>query len=250
MSRLRWGAVVVLLSVLVALAGCAGGANAVDNQRAAEANANLGADFLRKEDNENALSRFRRALDYDSSNTTANWGMAVVSDRLGEVEDARRYYEKTINLQPSAAIYNSYAAFLCKEGDVDRAVRYFERAANDERYPGRSDAMANGGLCLHRAGQAQSAEEHYRQALAMDSSQLTALAGMARLKFEQGDFLRARAFNQRADSVAQLNADQLLLGARIELALGDRDAAAAYVERHNAREPSATLSLRQLEQSR
>jgi type IV pilus assembly protein PilF len=250
MSRLRSGAVIALLSVLVALAGCAGGKNAVDNQRAAEANASLGADFLRKQDNENALSRFKRALDYDSSNTTANWGMAIVSERVGEDEDAKRYYEKTLGLQPNAAIYNSYAAFLCKQGDVDRAVRYFERSANDERYPGRADAMANAGLCLHRAGRAKSAEQHYRQALAMDSEQLTALTGMARLQFEQGDFLRARAFNERADSVAQLDADQLLLAARIELALGDRDAAAAYIERHNAREPSATLSLRQLEQSR
>ncbi|MES1939877.1 type IV pilus biogenesis/stability protein PilW [Salinisphaera sp. T5B8] len=250
MSRLRWGAVVVLLSMLIALAGCAGGANAVDNQRAAEANANLGADFLRKQDNENALSRFQRALKYDSSNTTANWGMAVVNDRLGETGDARRYYEKTLALQPNAAIYNSYAAFLCKEGDVDRAVRYFERAAGNERYPGRADAMANAGLCLHRAGRAEAAEQHYRQALALDPDQLTALTGMARLMFEQGDFLRARAFNERADSVAQLDAEQLLLAARIELALGDRDAAAVYVERHNARDPSATLSLRQLEQSR
>ena len=250
MRSLRWGAVIALLSVLVAVAGCAGGANAVDNQRAAEANASLGADFLRKQDNANALSRFRRALDYDSSNTTANWGMAIVSDRLGEDEDAKRYYEKTLGLQPNAAIYNSYAAFLCKEGDVERAVRYFERSASDERYPGRADAMANAGLCLHRAGQAQPAEQHYRQALAMDSTQLTALTGMSRLQFEQGDFLRARAFNERADGVAQLDADQLLLAARIELALGDRDAAAAYLERHNAREPSATLSLRQLEQSR
>ena len=49
MSRLRSGAVIALLSVLVALAGCAGGKNAVDNQRAAEANASLGADFLRKQ---------------------------------------------------------------------------------------------------------------------------------------------------------------------------------------------------------
>ena len=93
MSRLRSGAVIALLSVLVALAGCAGGKNAVDNQRAAEANASLGADFLRKQDNENALSRFKRALDYDSSNTTANWGMAIVSERVGEDEDAKRYYD-------------------------------------------------------------------------------------------------------------------------------------------------------------
>jgi type IV pilus assembly protein PilF len=241
---------VFVLLVALAAAGCATGRDAVDNQRAAEANASLGADFLRKDDNEQALSRFKRALGYDSANITANWGMAVVSDRLGEIEDARSYYEKTIDLQPGPQVYNSYAAFLCRQGEVDRAVKYFKRAANDPRYPGRADALANAGLCLHRAGRSEAAEQYHRDALAADDGQFTALTDMARLKFEQGDYLRARAFNERADSVAQLDAEQLLLGARIELALGDRRAAGAYLERHNAREPSATLSLRQLEQSR
>lgn len=250
MKQPRGVVVVLLLVVLAASAGCAGSRNAVDSQRAAEANASLGADFLRKDDNEQALSRFRRALDFDSNNLSANWGMAIVSDRLGETADARRYYEKALDLQPGAPIYNSYAAFLCKQGDVDRAVKYFDRAANDKRYAGRPDALANAGLCLHRAGQPEAAERYHREALAADTAQFTALTDMARLKFEQGDFLRARAFNERADAVDQLDAEQLLLGARIELALGDRDAAGAYVERHNAREPSATLSLRQLEQSR
>lgn len=242
------GIAIVLLATM--LAACATGPQGVDDQRAAEANANLGADFLRKKDNEQALSRFKRALKYDRNNVTANWGMAVVNDRLGETDDARRYYEKTIDLGPSAPIYNSYAAFLCEQGDVDRAVRYFERAANNPRYAGRADALANAGLCLHRAGKPEAAEEYHRNALAAEPGQVTALTDMARLMFEQGDFLRARAFNQRADAAGGLNAEQLLLSARIELALGDREAAGAYLERHNTRKPSATLSLRQLEQSR
>ncbi|MES1928089.1 type IV pilus biogenesis/stability protein PilW [Salinisphaera dokdonensis CL-ES53] len=250
MRQRRAVVLLLLLAVLVATAGCAGSRNAVDNQRAAEANASLGADFLRKEDNEQALSRFQRALGYDSNNLAANWGMAIVSDRLGETQDAERYYEKTLDLQPGAPIYNSYAAFLCKQGDVDRAVKYFSRASKDPRYAGRADALANAGLCLHRADRVEAAERYHRQALAANADQFTALSDMARLKFEQGDFLRARAFNERADSVSQLAPEQLLLGARIELALGDREAASAYVERHNSRKPSATLSLRQLEQSR
>lgn len=241
---------VVLVVLMAVLAGCATGPDGVDDQRAAEANANLGADFLRKQDNEQALARFKRALKYDRNNMTANWGMAVVNDRLGETDDARRYYEKALDLNPGAPIFNSYAAFLCKQGDVERAVRYFDRAANNPRYAGRADAQANAGLCLHRAGKPEAAEKYHRQALAAEPDQITALNDMARLMFEQGDTLRARAFNQRADAANGLDAEQLLLGARIELALGDRDAAGAYLERHNEREPSATLSLRQLEQSR
>lgn len=241
---------VIVIAVLAALVGCATGPDAVDGKRAAEANANLGADFLRKQDNEQALSRFKRALDYDRNNATANWGMAVVSNRLGETEKARRYYEKTLDLKPDAPVYNSYAVFLCEQGEVDRAIPYFERAANNPRYAGRADALANAGLCLHRAGKPTRAEAYHRNALGANPEQITALTDMARLKFEQGDYLRARAFNERADAAAQIGAEQMLLGARIELALGDREAAGAYLERHNAREPSATLTLRQLEQSR
>ena len=221
----------------------------VDGSRAAEANANLGADFLRKNDNEQALSRFQRALDYDSDNLSANWGMAIVNDRLGETDDARRYYRKTLDLQPGPAIYNSYGVFLCRQGEVEPALKYFKRAADNPRYAGHADALANAGLCLHRAGQPDAAERYYRDALAVDDSQMTALADMARLKYEQGDYLRARAFLERADSVNTLDAEQLLLGARIELALDDRAAAGAYLERHNASAPSASLSLSQLEQS-
>ena len=237
------------LLCVVLLAGCASGP-AVDDQRAAAANASLGADFLRKNNNEQALSRFERALRYDDDNLTANWGMAVASNRVGEVEDARRYYEKTLGLQPGAPVYNSYATFLCKQGEVERAVKYFERAAKDTRYARQADALANAGLCLHRAGQAEAAEAYHRKALAKDAGQATALMDMAQLMYEQGDYLRARAFNERADAAAEMDAEQLLLGARIELALGDRRAAGAYLERHNARAPSATMSLRQLEQSR
>lgn len=250
MTRTSQAGMFLLLACAIVLAGCAGRDNVVDNSRAAEANASLGADFLRKNDNEQALSRFKRALGYDGNNVSANWGMAIVSDRIGETDDASRYYKKALDLQPGPTIYNSYGVFLCKQGDVDAAIKYFKRAANDPRYSGSADALANAGLCLHRAGQPEVAERYYRDALAANDSQLTALADMARLKYEQGDYLRARAFLERADSVDTLDAEQLLLGARIELALNDRDAAGTYLERHNASDPSASLSLRQLEQSR
>lgn len=247
--RAVWLYASLVLACAALLAGCATGPTA-DDERAAAANAGLGADFLRQNNNEQALSRFKRALRYDDDNLTANWGMAVASDRVGEVDDARHYYERTLELAPGGNVFNSYATFLCKQGEVERAVKYFERAANDPRYGGQADALANAGLCLHRAGQAEAAEAYHRKALSKNAGQATALMDMARLMYEQGDYLRARAFNERADAAAEMDADQLLLGARIELALGDRRAAGAYLERHNARKPSATMSLRQLEQSR
>jgi len=247
-ARVRLAAAVFVSLVL--LFGCATGGDTVDNQRAAEANAGLAADFLRRGNNQQAATHFKRALGYDDSNVSANWGMAIASDRLGNPERARRYYNDALALQSRPDIVNSYAAFLCKQGDVSEAVGYFKQAAGNPRYAGRADALANAGLCLQRDGQAQVAERYYRDALAADASQVTALAQMAQLEYAQQNYLRARAFIERADAVTELNAEQLMQGARIELALGDREAARAYLERHNTSQPAAALSLSQLEQSR
>ncbi len=248
MTRLR--AWLVLLCLLALLAGCAAGPDKVDNRAAAEANANLGIDFLRKGDDERALSRLKRALEYDDSNVQANWGLALAYQRMGETALAREYYENAIDSGSRPAIFNAYAVFLCEQGDTSRAIDYFEQAADNPRNANPADALANAGLCLERAEQGDRARAHYRNALSIDADQPTALTQMAQLQFAGGEFLSARAFIERADSVAQLTTEQLLLAARIELALDDREAASVYLKRHNLSQPSAALSLRQLEQSR
>ncbi len=249
MTRLR--AWFLPLCLLALLAGCAAGpGHQVDTRAAAEANANLGIDFLRKGDNQRALSRLERALEYDDSNVTANWGLAVAYQRLGETRLARQYYETAIDIGARPAIVNAYAVFLCEQGDTRRAIDYFEQAADDPRNASPGDALANAGLCLERAGQNGRARAHYRNALAVDPDQPTALTQMAQLQFARDEFLSARAFIERADAVAQLTTELLLLAARTELALGDREAASVYLERHNLSQPSAALSLPQLEQSR
>ena len=251
MRRARRGAAAcMLMACAVALGGCATSGDGVDTRQAAEANASLGADYLRRNENDQAVARFRRALDYDSDNASAVWGMAIVKDRLDEPEAARRYYERAVDLRPNAPVYNSYAAFLCRQDEVDRALEYFDRAADDPRYAGAPDARANAGLCLERAGRGEAAERYYRDALEGDGEQFTALVHMARLMYDRGEYLSARGFIERADAAADLEAEQLRLAARIELALGDRGAAADYVGRYNASRPAANLSLRQLEQSR
>lgn len=250
MNGLQWRVIAVVVVTAVLQAGCAIRGDNVDSQRAAEANAGLGADFLRRGDNQKAITHFERALNYDDSNIAANWGMAIASDRRGHIDKARDFYNNALKQESRPDIVNSYATFLCKQGEVDKAVRYFKQAANDPRYTGSAGALANAGLCLQRDGQVGAAEQYYRDALAADASQITALVQMAQLEYGQRDYLRARAFIERADAETRLNAEQLLQGARIELALDDRDAARHYLERHNASQPGAALSLSQLEQSR
>lgn len=238
-----------LAVVALLLAGCAtdGGVN---RQDAAAANANVGADYLHKGQNDRAQQAFRKALGYDKNNFIANWGMAVVNERLNQPADASRYFEKTLSIRSAPEVYNSYAAFLCEQGKVDAGVANFKRALASSETADRAASLANAGLCLYRAQRVDEAADYFQRALKIDPKQVKALTRLASIEYHARNYLSARAFIERADAATKLNADQLLLAARIELALDDRSAAAAYLKRHNANQPKATRSLSQLESPR
>lgn len=234
------------LVLCLALGACAGGPDEpLDEQRAADANAALGIDYMRKGNYERALSRLRRALSYDDRHVDANWALALTYGRLQEYDKADVHFRRALDGSPSAPILNSYGAFLCERGRIDDAVRYFRRAADNPRYASPADALANAGLCLTRAGRDSEGEDYFRRALEKDPEHASALERLARLEFAHGDHLRARAFLQRRAAVGPLDGELLLLAARNELALGDRREAALYLRRYNAAE-SRNMTLDQL----
>jgi len=236
-----------LLLLLVLLAGCASTTQErVDNQAAAHANAQLGLNLLRQGQYDRARQHLERALQYDSGNIDANWGLALAYQRLNRPEEARRYFKKIVDQRSTPAIYNSYAAFLCKQGETQAAIEYFKRAADDQRNANPAVALANAGLCLKRSNQQEAAIGYFRKALSINADQPTALTQMARIQFDQGQYLSARGFIERAAAEIDLSPDLLLLAARIELALGDRDTARQYLQRHNQSRPSSARTLDEL----
>ena len=241
-----------LVAVLVAGAGLAGCATEppVDRANAAEATANIGAEHLRRGDNDRARVAFKRALSYDADNFTANWGMAVISDRTNAVQSARRYFEHALAIRDVPAVYNSYAAFLCRHDQPERGVEMFRAALESDNPVDRAATSANAGLCLARANEPERAVDYFRRALELDADQPTALTQMAKIAYHERDYMRARAFIERADSATPLAPDELRLAARIEKALDDPAAAGAYMTRYNEAASTAPRSSSELEQAR
>ena len=242
----------ILASALLAGAGLAGCASepSVDRANAAEATANIGAEHLRRGDNDRAQTAFKRALSYDADNFTANWGMAVISDRANAVHSAQRYFEHALAVRDVPAVYNSYAAFLCRHDQSERGIEMFGRALASDNAVDRADILANAGLCLARANKRERATDYFRRALEANADQPTALTQMAKIAYHERDYMRARAFIERADSATPLAPDQLRLAARIEKALGDPAAASAYMTRYNDAVSAAPRSSSELEQAR
>lgn len=234
---------VLVLAVL--LAGCVN-TPAVNNERAADANAALGMSYLRKGKIELALQKFQRALSYDQDHVQAHWGLALVYARLDEPERATSHFEHALDASTNPAILNSYAAFLCEQGRTDKAIEYFKRAVASPRYTHPEYALTNAGICLRRAGDFARAADFLKRALEQVPEYAPALAAMARLYYAQAEHFNARAYFQRLKTVGQLKDQLLLLAARNALALGNRAQAYMYLQRYNQSHPHGHWTLESL----
>ena len=125
-----------------------------------------------------------------------------------------------------------------------QALRYTQMAATGAPRNGEvryhyAAALANAGECAGRAGQHGRVERDLRAALSLDPDNAVALGAMAEHQFRNGRYLEARAFSERRLGVAPPDASALLLASQIEDKLGDKAAAARYVQRLRTEFPQA-----------
>ena len=174
----------------------------------------------------------RAALENDTSSAEAHTLLALVAERRGQASEAGGHYAKAAELAPGRGVaLNNYGAWLCGHGRATESLPLFDRALADPSYATPAAALANAGTCAMRAGQGQQAERYLRRALQYDPGNAVALAGMARISYDTGDYLQARAFSQRRLGTAPATREVLQLASQIEQKLGDMAASARYVQR-------------------
>ena len=196
---------------------------------AAESNTALGLEYMNRGQYEVALGKLKKAVREDPGYAPAHTVMAVLYEQIGEGKLAGRHYHKAYEADPEDGdVNNNLGVFLCKSSDSGKAIDHFLKALDDPFYSSPSVAMSNAGSCELGRGNLVEAEEFLRGALKIEPDFPDALMSMARLSFEQGDNLRARAFMQRYEAVASPGADGLLLGYRVEKASGDEKSANRY----------------------
>ncbi len=221
------------------LAACAGSGERRDagepgerTTRQAEINTQLGAGYLRRGDFRAALEKLNRALALDEGYAPAHSTLAIVYEQIGDIEQAEKHHRRAVRLAPDDAnAQNNFGAFLCKAGKYREAEPHFRKAARNPFYQTPAVALANAGMCLLKIPDREAAERYLREAVAVDPGLLDALLELARLNFENGEALSARAFLQRYQAAGGNAPAALLLGYRIEDRLGAQDLAAQYAER-------------------
>lgn len=179
-----------------------------------------------------ALRFARAAVRRDPKSADARTMLAFALDRSGLAAEAEEHYRRAAELAPARGeMLNNYGVWLCGQRRAAESLQWFDAALAAPGYPTPAAALANAGACALDAGQHERAERDLRRAVAIDPESPIALESLARLAFEHGRWLEARAFSERRLASAPASVGSLHIASQIEQKLGDSDAARRYVER-------------------
>lgn len=252
----RWSRFLTVLVIAVVVAGCQqrtvrpsqpGGEGATGNLGSplvgpspANVYIDLSAAYLQEDNLTEAFKNARKAVISDPRSSNARYMEALVHQRLGQMDEADASFRKAISLDPRNPVaLNAYGSFLCNRKQYEEADPYFRRALDNPLYTTPWLASHNAASCYEMAGDDAKAERDYRAALQVNPRFAPSLFGMAKMSFEAGNYLSARAYLQRYAEVAPHNAESLWLGVRTENQLGDKDQMASYGLKLRSRFPDS-----------
>jgi type IV pilus assembly protein PilF len=222
---------VFALLALTLLAACSSAPerSATDARKAAETNTALGRQYMERGQYEISLEKLKRAIAFDETYAPAHTMLGVLYETIGERDLAEAEYRKAVRHDPEdGSVNNNLGAFLCGVGKREEADQYFRTAIDDPFYETPQVAQSNAGSCALERGDLDTAETYLRQSLKRDPRMAAALLPMAEVSYRKGAYLQARAFLQRYEAVAARSRESLLLGVRVETALGDEASAEQY----------------------
>ncbi len=224
-SQFLWSVVLI-----ISLSACSSGPKRkLDPAKAAQANVELGFAYFQEGEMELAMQYLQKALSQDPDLPMAHSAIAVVYERLGEVQQAERHYSRAISLNPKdSKINNNYGQFLCQQNRLEEAEKQFMKAVGNPLYSAPESAYTNAGICARRIPDEKKAEEYFRKALEKNPLYPMALLQMLKLSYDQKEYLRGRAYLQRFQQVSRHTPESLWYAIRVEHALGDKDAVSSY----------------------
>ncbi|MEJ1437572.1 MAG: type IV pilus biogenesis/stability protein PilW [Candidatus Sedimenticola sp. (ex Thyasira tokunagai)] len=189
----------------------------------------LAVGYMREGRLDVALKKARRALQVEPGNVEGHNIIALLYDRLNEPGLAERHFKRGLKLQPRHPyMLNAYGTFLCRNGRYEEADMQFQQALKNPLYTTPEVAFTNAGICAGRKPDPVQAERYLRQALERNPRLPTALIQMARVSYNNGEYLSSRAYLQRYLESARHTAASLWLGIQAERKLGDRNAVSSY----------------------
>lgn len=204
----------------------------VSMQQASQYNVELGVAYMQQGRRDLAMQKLQLALKQNPDNASAYMSLGLLYNAMGDLPRADDNFQTALRKGPDdPQIENNYAVFLCQRGKPKQSEKYFLEAAQNPLYPTPEAAYTNAGVCANRIPDPGAAAQYFQKALNVNPNFPEALYQMARLSYQQKNYLGARAFIERFSSAApQPRPEVLLLGVRTERALGNNQDAANYAK--------------------
>jgi len=196
--------------------------------------------YFNQGDMEIALGHAQNAVSKDSGNPNAHNILALIYQSLGQTGKAESGFRRALSISPNDPyINNAYGRLKCVQGDLDKALIYFNKTIDYPLYEKKWIPTANAGICALRHNNLEVAEEYLRKSLQNNEKFPIALYNMVKLSVLQENYLMARAFLQRYLEVGRHDSKTLWWGILTEQHQGDRDTLESYKLQLRARFPDS-----------
>jgi len=159
------------------------------------------AHALRAGDLQTAATACRALLVLDPANGAALQLLAMVHDRLGQLEEAEKLFGRSIEIRPRDAEFRTnLALLLAKRGRRDDAIRELQRALVLQPRL-RAARLALARIC-NEAGEHVAAGVHARNLIAANENDSEAWSALGAARFSTGEMPAAREAFERAVAIS------------------------------------------------
>jgi len=235
-----------LFAIISILTGCASSGGGPERdpthaQKVAAIHTELAASYYERTQYGVALQEVGVALQADEDYAPAYNVRALVRMALREDDKADADFRRSLQLdRANSETHNNYGWFLCQHGRAKESINEFQEALKNPLYATPELAYVNLGSCSKKAGLIKDVESNLQRALILRPGMPEALYGLADWSYDSGNFAAAKSYFQRfSRASAELNAEQLWLGVRIERKMRDRNAEASYALQLRKRFPDS-----------
>ena len=192
------------------------------------ANMNLGIEYMRQGEYENALEKLNRSILAKPDFAPSYNVLGLLYQKLGENKKAEAHFTESIRLDPTdSSAYNNYGLFLCSNERIDEAEVAFLNAANNPFYDSPEIPLTNAGICILE-NNPEAGEDYLKQALAKNADFSHALIQMADIHYNKGQYKLSHQFLERFKANASQTPRSLWLGVRVSNELGYKDEVSSY----------------------
>lgn len=201
----------------------------INTQDVADANINLGIEYMRLGKYELALEKLHYARQFRPDYALVYDVLGLLYQRMNQPREAEQFFQHALRLDPdNPSTLNNYGQFLCSQERLEDADRHFLKAAEDPLYQTPEIPYTNIGTCAWHHQNPDRAVEYFGKALALNPYIPHALINSAEIFHDRRDYAAARDYLDRYLVLAGQSPRSLWLGIRIAQALGDKNKVSSY----------------------